>query len=478
MLVAEQARQTQLTGAFLSKWQVLGVTLVPALGLTVVLVCVGFWVLDRDVHALASGQIPAEFLWRNLSAFLIGIPLIALLSVCVSCLVLSGRLMDQRRALIADMAQVLRSHGEYQGLADAAFSDVYLALKKSLETLNAKASKAEIRMVDMASGLETIRVALGRLSAGDLTCHITQHVDDEHKVVCEEFNQLVGKLGRFIHEMGTRVTLTNQGACDLINLAEGLSCRVTRQNALMTQTTSAFERMSKVFFATVDDAVQTEQCFAQTKAQAERGKDLNAKTVEAMQEIQKMTKQIGQAIEDIDDIAFQTSLLSLNASVEAARAGSAGLGFSVVASEVRSLAKRSSDSASAIHELIETSNEKVACAAQLVGQMGIVVEAISQEATQIAESVQGIAGRASKQAIEISEVDIRLSSWQSHTQQETSLVAQCAQSGRSLQQQISGLQSIVARLEVTKTNPLKSFHPQGVHRGISNKSRGGRMSAM
>ncbi len=94
------------------------------------------------------------------------------------------------------------------------------------------------------------------------------------------------------------------------------------------------------------------------KASASFGKELANKTVQAMYEINEATSAITEAIEVIDQIAFQTNILSLNAAVEAATAGEAGKGFAVVASEVRNLASRSSDAAKRIKELVTHAAEK------------------------------------------------------------------------------------------------------------------------
>jgi len=91
---------------------------------------------------------------------------------------------------------------------------------------------------------------------------------------------------------------------------------------------------------------------------ANRGKELAVKTVEAMEGINESTNIIGEAISVIDQIAFQTNILSLNAAVEAATAGEAGKGFAVVAGEVRNLAARSAEAANEIKKLVEEATQK------------------------------------------------------------------------------------------------------------------------
>ena len=89
-----------------------------------------------------------------------------------------------------------------------------------------------------------------------------------------------------------------------------------------------------------------------------QGQDLANSTVVSMDEINEQTQAIAEAITVIDQIAFQTNILSLNAAVEAATAGEAGKGFAVVAQEVRNLASRSAEAAKEIKDLVENATQK------------------------------------------------------------------------------------------------------------------------
>ncbi len=88
------------------------------------------------------------------------------------------------------------------------------------------------------------------------------------------------------------------------------------------------------------------------------GEKLANKTNIAMDEINTQVKAINESISIIDQIAFQTNILSLNAAVEAATAGEAGKGFAVVAQEVRNLANKSTEAAKKIKDLVELANQK------------------------------------------------------------------------------------------------------------------------
>jgi methyl-accepting chemotaxis protein len=99
------------------------------------------------------------------------------------------------------------------------------------------------------------------------------------------------------------------------------------------------------------------------------GKALASETTNAMDEINKEVNAISEAITIIDQIAFQTNILSLNAAVEAATAGEAGKGFAVVAQEVRNLATRSADAANEIKRLVQNATQKANNGKQIADSM-------------------------------------------------------------------------------------------------------------
>ena len=100
------------------------------------------------------------------------------------------------------------------------------------------------------------------------------------------------------------------------------------------------------------------QFASQVTESANEGQELAHQTTQAMTQIDDQVNAINDAILVIDQIAFQTNILSLNAAVEAATAGEAGKGFAVVAQEVRNLASRSADAANEIKSLVQNATDK------------------------------------------------------------------------------------------------------------------------
>lgn len=132
-----------------------------------------------------------------------------------------------------------------------------------------------------------------------------------------------------------------------------LVSRAASQSDAVQQTSTSIEQLAETVRANSENAGAAQHMAEESATVARKGAHVIAEVVQTTSSIRKATDRIGQIIEVIDGIAFQTNILALNAAVEAARAGEQGRGFAVVATEVRSLAQRCSVSAREIRSLIE-----------------------------------------------------------------------------------------------------------------------------
>ena len=150
----------------------------------------------------------------------------------------------------------------------------------------------------------------------------------------------------------------NQNTAVLSTASNNLSVSSNQQAASLEETAAALEEITANITANTQSTYKMSKLAQNVTNSAKSGQDLANRTAESMDEINVQVSSINEAIEVIDQIAFQTNILSLNAAVEAATAGEAGKGFAVVAAEVRNLANRSADAAKEIKNIVEAATSK------------------------------------------------------------------------------------------------------------------------
>ncbi len=162
-----------------------------------------------------------------------------------------------------------------------------------------------------------------------------------------------------------------------------------------------------------------------------------------MAEINTASAKISDIISTIDEIAFQTNLLAVNAAVEAARAGEEGRGFAVVASEVRSLAQRSAGAAKEIKGLIQDSLRKVEKGTELVNMSGTTLQGIVGSVKRVTDIVGEIAAAAEEQSTGVEQVNTAMTQMDQVTQSNSAQTEELSSTAESLSQQAAGLLRLV-----------------------------------
>jgi methyl-accepting chemotaxis protein len=213
-------------------------------------------------------------------------------------------------------------------------------------------------------------------------------------------------------------------AGNLKQAVEALSTASNQQAASLEETAAAMEEMTSNVQNNAQKANDMAVMAAQTDASAKEGAELAGRTANAMNEIQHATSSINDAVAIIENIAFQTNILSLNAAVEAATAGDAGKGFAVVAQEVRNLANRSADAAKEIKTLAaqasQKSNEGTAIATELTRGFEVIADKIAQ--TTIL--VQDVSNASREQMQGIGQINTAVTQLDQMTQENAKIAAQ------------------------------------------------------
>lgn len=171
-------------------------------------------------------------------------------------------------------------------------------------------------------------------------------------------NMIGMNISEFLAMVNKNGNILDTKSNELLDLVNQLHSSSLSQASSLEQTTASIHDITSSITDTSNKASNMLEIANSTKAYSQEGIKLVENTQKSMYEINESTSAINEAITIIDQIAFQTNILSLNAAVEAATAGEAGKGFAVVAQEVRNLANRSAEAAKEIKHLVEVANQK------------------------------------------------------------------------------------------------------------------------
>ncbi|MDD3855863.1 methyl-accepting chemotaxis protein [Sulfurimonas sp.] len=297
------------------------------------------------------------------------------------------------------------------------FVKLSASINNSLKSISVAQSKEE--------SFNKMSLTINKYIAGDYTTTVdVAGVQKDLLTLVESINKLGGILSQSSYTTFVNGLELQNEAGTLKQSVELLLTSSNQQAASLEETAAAMEEMTSNVQNNVAKSNDMALMATQTDSAAKDGAVLASRTASAMTEIQSATNSINDAVAIIENIAFQTNILSLNAAVEAATAGDAGKGFAVVAQEVRNLANRSADAAKEIKAMASQaahkSNEGMNIATELTRGFEVIADKIAQTASM----VQDVSNANREQMQGIGQINTAVTQLDQMTQENAKVAAQ------------------------------------------------------
>lgn len=328
---------------------------------------------------------------------------------------------------------------------------------------------------------QAIQVAKA-VAAGDLRGDIKVRSRDEIGELMQAFKDMTQGLNQKVVHVTEEVGRVSRSIVDSVNqLSQGnetLASRTEAQASSVEETVASIEEVATAAKQNAEHAKQGKDAAEEVSKVFQRGNEVVSQLTDTMAQINISSKRVAEITALIDGIAFQTNILALNASVEAARAGDLGRGFSVVASEVRNLAQRSATAAKEIKTLVNDSVGKADSGSILAKEARQAMEASVEAVRRVAALMLEIANASKEQSEGVEQINQAMAQIDQGTQQNAALMEEASATTEILGESATHLVKLTTLFKtgaeptrVAQGTPLPRPHGAAVARTQDNSRR-------
>ncbi len=301
----------------------------------------------------------------------------------------------------------------------------------------------------IVSPLGQVAQVASAVARGDLTISTTStESGDEIGQVHRSLREMVLSLSGVVHRVREGASEIDATAREVSAGNVSLARRTEAQAATVEETAASIEELSATLRQSAALAREARELALATSSVASDGGRAVGDVVATMNEIEVGSRKIVEIITLIDEIAFRTNILALNAALEAARAGEQGRGFAVVASEVRRLAGRAATSAQQIRQLIEDSVVRVTEGNRQVSAAGAVIQETVTSVERVSRLMSEIANATQEQSLGLEQINLAITRLDDVAQQNGAMVEQASAATSTLEDQAHRLVELVSTFRV------------------------------
>ena len=330
---------------------------------------------------------------------------------------------------------------------------------QSRDELGSLANSTRALIENLRTYIGNISDVLGAIAEGDMTVDVAIDYAGDFAPIKASLQRILASLNGALMQISQSSEQVASGSNQVASGAQALSQGSTEQASSVEELSATINEISLQIKQNAENAQEANKMVNATTKEIENGNRQMLQLVTAMDDISKTSNQIGKIIKTIDDIAFQTNILALNAAVEAARAGNAGMGFAVVAEEVRNLAGKSAEAAKDTTSLIENAIQAIQNGTHMVSATEKSLNLIVEKADGVSRLVSEIAAASNAQATAVTQTTQGIEQISNVVQNNSATAEESAAASEELSGQALVLQQLISRFRLNgqgRLSPVSS----------------------